>query len=34
MTNGEKYAFRTRDYVLRRKMFEYKYPQYEFKEVR
>ena len=27
-------GFRTRDYVLRRKMFEYKYPQYEFKEVR
>lgn len=27
-------GFRTRDYVLRRKMFEYKYPQYEFEEVR
>ena len=27
-------GFRTRDYVLRRKIFEYKYPQYEFEEVR
>lgn len=27
-------GFRTRDYVMRRKMFEYKYPQYEFEGVR